>query len=77
MGDYLYVKNQAIGKSIWRMPRQSEAKKDVIHCEKPWGAVNSIDPRMSEWGNPAARSLSHEYIVQKERTQGTETSKYL
>ena len=40
MGDYLYVKNQAIGKSIWRMPRQSEAKKDVIHCEKPWGAVN-------------------------------------
>ena len=38
--NYLYVKNQAIGKGIWRMPRQSEAKKDVIHCEKPWGVVN-------------------------------------
>ena len=38
--NYLYVKNQAIGKGIWWMPRQSEAKKDVIHCEKPWGAVN-------------------------------------
>ena len=38
--NYLYVKNQAIGKGIWWMPRQSEAKKDVIHCEKPWGVVN-------------------------------------
>ena len=38
--NYLYVKNQAIRKGIWWMPRQSEAMKDVIHCEKPWGAVN-------------------------------------
>ena len=40
IGDYLCVKNQAIGKSIWRMPRQLEAKKDVIHCEKIRGVVN-------------------------------------
>ena len=60
------------------MPRQSEAKKDVIHCEKPWGAVNklrSADIRMGEPGPQG--SLSQEYILQKERTQGTETSKYL
>ena len=38
--DYIYVKNQAIGKGIWWMPRQSEAKKDVIHCEKLRGVVN-------------------------------------
>ena len=38
--DYLYVKNQAIGKGIWWMPWQSEAKKDVVHCEKLRGVVN-------------------------------------
>ena len=48
---YIYVKNQAIGKGIWWMPRQSEAKKDVIHCEKLRGVVNkrrSADIRMGE-----------------------------
>ena len=33
------------------MPRQSEAKKDVIHCEKLRGVVNkrrSVDIRMGE-----------------------------
>ncbi len=34
------------------MPRLSEAKKDVISCEKLWGSANRIDPQMSEWGNP-------------------------
>jgi len=24
----------------WRMPRLSEAKKDVISCEKLWGVAN-------------------------------------
>ena len=62
MGDYLYVKNQAIGKSIWRMPRQSEAKKDVIHCEKPWGAVNkhcSADVRMGKPGRKVTFTRIH------------------
>ena len=40
--NYLYVKNQAIGKSIWWMPRQSEAMKDVIHCDKLRGVVNKL-----------------------------------
>ena len=40
------------------MPWQSEAKKDVIHCEKPWGVVNkhrSADIRM---GEPTEQSVS-------------------
>lgn len=32
----------AIGKGIWWMPWQSEAMKDVIHCEKLRGAVNRL-----------------------------------
>ena len=35
------------------MPRQQEAMKDVVSCEKFRGAATSFDPKMSEWGNPA------------------------
>ena len=28
-------------KGIWRMPWLSEAKKDVISCEKPWLVANT------------------------------------
>ena len=35
------------------MPWLSEAKKDVISCEKlRGGANNHYDPQISEWGNP-------------------------
>ena len=27
-------------KGVWWMPWQQEAMKDVVHCDKPWGAVN-------------------------------------
>ena len=36
----------------------------------------SIDPKMSEWGNPPARVSLAEYIGQWRRTGRTETSKY-
>ncbi len=39
----------------------------------------SFDPRMSEWGNPAAVMCSHPYVNQiawEKETRGTETSKY-
>ena len=39
----------------------------------------SVDPKMSEWGNPALRiaaSLFTEYIGGEERTWGSETSQY-
>ena len=42
----------------------------------------SVDPEMSEWGNPASlrkemASRWDEFIVPDERTQGTDTSQYL
>jgi hypothetical protein len=29
-------------KGVWWMPWQQEAMKDVVHCDKPWGAVNGL-----------------------------------
>ena len=46
---------------------------------KAAGSVQThLDPRMSEWGNPASISWSSqaEYIGLAKRTRGTETSKY-
>ena len=43
---------QEANKSVWGMPRLSEAMKDVINCDKPRGLVIRIDPWISEWGNP-------------------------
>ena len=57
------------------MPWLSEAKKDVISCEKPRGGANthrSADIRM---GQPAASDRGIRRC--RRRTQGTETSKYL
>ena len=34
------------------MPRLSEAKKDVLSCEKLRGLARRLDPQMSEWENP-------------------------
>ena len=59
-GDYLCVKNQAIGKSIWRMPRQLEAKKDVIHCEKSWGVVNKHRSANIRMGKPTEQSVLYD-----------------
>lgn len=48
-------------------------------AKSPGELATSIDPRISEWGNPVGEILSSstEYIGTKKRTQGTETSKYL
>ena len=48
------------------MPWHQEPKKDVVSCEKPWGAANklrSMDVRMGKPGGGNAPSLLHEYIV--------------
>ena len=52
------------------MPRQLEAKKDVIHCEKSWGVVNKHRSANIRMGKPTEQSVLY-------GTQGTETSKYL
>ena len=54
--------------------------KDVVSCEKPRGGANdlrSVGIRMGQPGRRNGRSLSAEYIGRVERTEGTETSKYL
>ena len=56
------------------MPWLSEAKKDVISCEKPWGEANthrSADIRM---GQPNASDCITAQSA--EQTRGTETSHY-
>ena len=30
-----------LDKGVWGMPRLSEAKKDVISCEKSWGLAHT------------------------------------
>ena len=52
-----------VNKRIWWMPRQLEAMKDVVVCDKPGGGDKQpLYPRISEWGNPAVRSSLTEYI---------------
>ncbi len=33
-------------------PLAYRSMKDVVNCDKPREAVTSIDPGISEWGNP-------------------------
>ena len=46
------------------MPRQLEAMKDVVVCDKLGeGDKQPLYPEISEWGNPVSLRLSHtEYI---------------
>ena len=62
------------------MPRHETAMKDVVSCEKLRVGANNLRPggiRMGQPGTGNAVSLPAEYIGRVERTQGTETSKYL
>ncbi len=48
------------------MPRHQEPKKDVVSCEKPWGAASrqrAMDVRMGKPGGGHAPSPYDEYIV--------------
>ena len=47
-------------------------------AKSPGELATSIDPRISEWGNPIEEILSSctGYIGTEKRTWGTETSKY-
>ena len=39
---YLREKIKKVIKGTWGMPRLSEAKKDVISCDKLWGGANNL-----------------------------------
>ena len=41
MGDCRQNVVKEVNKGVWGMPRLSEAKKDVISCEKLRGSANS------------------------------------
>ena len=62
------------------MSWHEKAKKDVVSCDKLRVGANDRGPgdfRMGQPGAGNAASLPAEYIGRVERTQGTETSKYL
>jgi hypothetical protein len=41
------------------MPWRSESMKDVASCDKPRVGAATVDPGMSEWGNPAGVMSRH------------------
>ena len=41
-GVILEFKRSKYEKGIWWMPWRIEAMKDVVGCEKPWGAANRL-----------------------------------
>ena len=63
--DILGLYSQVTKRTRW-MPWQSEAKKDVVICDKLRGVDNRrYNPGISEWGNPPViRQVSYgEYIA--------------
>ena len=64
-------------KRTWWMPRQLEAMKDVVVCDKLGeGDKQPLYPEISEWGNPPLRGITcwiHRYV---KLTRRTESSKY-
>ena len=42
-----------VRKGVWRMPRLTEAMKDVISCDKLRVGQITFDPEISEWDNLA------------------------
>ena len=36
------IQAKKVRKGVWRMPRLTEATKDVISCDKPWGGANDL-----------------------------------
>ena len=65
-----------VNKGVWGMPRLSEAKKDVISCDKLRGSANRNYIRRFPNGVTQCTegALS---AARRKQTQGTETSKYL
>jgi len=65
-----------VNKGVWGMPRLSEAKKDVISCDKLRGSANRNYIRRFPNG-ATLPTEGRESAVRRKQTQGTETSKYL
>jgi hypothetical protein len=64
-----------VRKGVWGMPRLSEAKKDVISCEKLRGSANrSYIRRCPNGATHHAEGMVS--AAMQRQTRGTETSKY-
>ena len=72
---YMVKKLSAYGECLGSQRR----RKTWQPAKSPGELATSIDPRISEWGNPVREIVSSvtEYIGHEKRTQGTETSQYL
>ena len=46
------VLEEKVIKGTWRMPRHSEAMKDVVSCEKSWVGANSLRSMNLRMGQP-------------------------
>ena len=55
------AQERQVGKGVWRMPRLSQAKKDVISCEKLW--VDANNPRSADFrmGQPNRLKTCYPY----------------
>lgn len=58
------------------MPRLSEAKKDVVSCEKLGGLAHTNRSRDVRMGQPGMLKTCHLDVYIKKQTRRTETSKY-
>ena len=48
-------------KGVWRMPRLSQAMKDVISCDKPGGGANDRGSRDFRMGQPTGLKDRYPY----------------
>ena len=46
-------------KGTWWMPWRWKSMKDVVSCDKPRVGATTVDPGISEWGNPAGVMSRH------------------
>ncbi len=58
--------NKKVNKGVRRMPRLSEAKKDVISCEKLWGGAITVNPQISELGQPTWLKAKYSDFIGKQ-----------
>ena len=72
----IYLQRDKKDKGVWRMPRLSEAKKDVISCEKLGVSANNCSSQDIRMGQPVYLKNRHSDTCVRKLTRRTETSKY-
>lgn len=60
-------KYNKLNKGVWRMPRLSEAKKDVISCDKLRGLAHMSQSADFRMGQPVMLKTCHHVYVERTR----------